>query len=93
MESLNKKALVELVAQKTDNTKKDTTDLVDHVFEEIANALKEGAKVDIAGFGKFEVKERSERTGTNPQTKENITIPASKVPSFKASKTLKDFVK
>ena len=60
---------------------------------EIANALKEGAKVDIAGFGKFEVKERSERTGINPQTKENITIPASKVPSFKASKTLKDFVK
>ena len=51
MESLNKKALVELVAQKTGNTKKDTTDLVDHVFEEIANALKEGAKVDIAGFG------------------------------------------
>ena len=56
-------------------------------------SLKDGAKVDIAGFGKFEVKTRAARTGINPQTKETIEIPSSKVPGFKASKSLKDYVR
>ena len=56
-------------------------------------ALKDGNKVDITGFGKFEVKTRAAREGINPQTKEKIEIPASKIPGFKASKSLKDEVR
>ena len=59
----------------------------------MAEGLKNGAKVDITGFGKFEVKTRAARTGINPQTKESIEIPASRIPGFKASKGLKDLVR
>ena len=59
----------------------------------MAETLKNGGKVDISGFGKFEVKTRAERIGINPATKEKITVPASKAPGFKASKSLKDAVK
>ena len=84
---VNKKALVDCVAEKLEISKKDT------VFEEIANVLAEGGKADITGFGKFEVTERPARMGINPATKEKMPIPASKAPKFKASKSLKDAVK
>lgn len=92
-ELLNKKALVEAVAAKLGVTKKAAGETVDLIFEEITATLKDGGKVDISGFGKFEVKTRAERTGINPATKEKITVPETKVPGFKAAKALKDAVK
>lgn len=92
-EILNKKALVEVVAEKLNITKKDATVAVDTVFEEITKSLADGGKVDISGFGKFEVKDRPARQGINPATKERITIAASKAPGFKAAKALKEAVK
>lgn len=93
MEILNKKGLVEVVATKLEITKKDATVVVDTVFDSITSSLVEGNKVDISGFGKFEVKTRAARTGINPATKESIEIPASKAPAFKAAKALKEAVK
>ncbi len=93
MEILNKKGLVEVVATKLEMTKKDAAVVVDTVFETITSSLVEGNKVDISGFGKFEVKTRASRTGINPATKESIEIPATKAPSFKAAKALKEAVK
>lgn len=93
MEAVNKKVIAESVAEKHNLTKKESAEIVDLVFDTVADALKDGAKVDIAGFGKFEVKTRAARTGINPQTKETIEIPSSKVPGFKASKSLKDLVR
>ena len=72
MEAVNKKVIAETVAEKHNLTKKESAEIVDLVFDTVADALKEGAKVDIAGFGKFEVKTRAARTGINPQTKETI---------------------
>ena len=92
-ENLNKKALVEVVADKLGKTKKETTSIIDAIFEEITKTLADGGKVDISGFGKFEVTERQSRVGINPSTKEEIVIPASKAPKFRASKSLKDAVK
>lgn len=93
METLNKKALVNTLAEQAGITKKDATKYVEILFDTIANALVDENKVDISGFGKFEVKTRNARTGINPVTKETIQIPETKVPSFKASKTLKELVK
>lgn len=93
MEIINKKALADKVAEEKQITKKLASEIVDEVFATIANELKDGNKVDITGFGKFEVKERAARTGINPQTKETIQIAATKVPGFKASKSLKDNVR
>ena len=93
MEAVNKKVIAETVAEKHNLTKNESAEIVDLVFDTVADALKDGAKVDIAGFGKFEVKTRAARTGINPQTKETIEIPSSKVPGFKASKSLKDLVR
>lgn len=93
METINKKLLAEAVGEKLGITKKDATVAVETVFEEISKALSEGNKVDVSGFGKFEVTERAERQGINPATKEKITIAASKSPKFKAAKSLKDAVK
>ena len=90
---LNKKALAEKVADVTGLTKKASKETVDLVFDEITKALKKGHKVDVAGFGKFEVKKRKARKGINPATKETIKIPATKVPAFKAAKALKEVVK
>lgn len=90
---INKKALAEVVAAKTGMTKKAATETVELIFDEITASLSNGDKVDISGFGKFEVKERAERVGINPATKEKITVPASKVPAFKAAKALKETVK
>lgn len=92
-EVLNKKGLIDVVANKLDITKKDATIAVETVFEAITEALVNGNKVDISGFGKFEVKTRAERTGINPATKETIQIPATKAPGFKAAKALKEAVK
>lgn len=92
-EILNKKALVESVAEKLEMTKKDATVAVDTVFEEIVNTLDNDGKVDISGFGKFEVSERPARMGINPATKEPLEIAASKSPKFKAAKAFKEAVK
>lgn len=93
MEVVNKKSIVDQISSEYGLTKKEAGDIVNSVFEVMTEALKKGNKVDISGFGKFEVKTRSAREGINPQTKEKITIPATKVPGFKASKSLKDAVR
>lgn len=93
METLNKKALADAVAEAAGVTKKVAAVAIDAVFENIASTVAKGGKVDISGFGKFEVTERSARTGINPATKEKITIAASKAPKFKAAKAFKDAVK
>ena len=89
----NKAQLIENVASKTGLTKKDATAAVDAVFGSIQDTLKQGDKVQLIGFGTFEVRERAARKGRNPQTGEEIEIAASKVPAFKPGKALKDAVK
>lgn len=89
----NKAELVDRVAKKTQLTKKDVSAVVDALFETIQEALQAGEKVQVIGFGNFEVRERAARQGRNPQTGETISIAASKVPAFKAGKALKDAVK
>jgi DNA-binding protein HU-beta len=89
---LNKAELVSAVAEKADMSKKDAEKAVKAVFEVIEESLAQNEKVQLVGFGTFEVKDRAERTGRNPQTKETILIPAAKVPGFKAGKALKDAV-
>ena len=89
----NKAELIEKVAAATSLTKKDATAAVDAVFSTIQEALANGEKVQLIGFGNFEVRTRAERKGRNPQTGEEIQIPASKVPAFKPGKALKDAVK
>lgn len=93
MEVVNKKALADKVAEKQGITKKLAGEFVETLFEVMTEELKNGNKVDITGFGKFEVKERAARTGINPQTKEAIEIAATNVPGFKASKSLKEAVR
>ena len=93
MNIINKKSLAEVVANELDITKKSAAVAVDAIFNEIATTLENGGKVEISGFGKFEVKQREEREGVNPKTKERITIAASKSPVFKPSKLLKESVK
>ncbi len=89
----NKAELIEKVATSADLTKKDATAAVEAVFESIKDTLADGEKVQIIGFGNFEVRDRAARKGRNPQTGEEIQIPATKVPAFKAGKALKDAVK
>ncbi|MCQ9209882.1 HU family DNA-binding protein [Granulicatella seriolae] len=89
----NKAELVDRIAKKTDFTKKDVTATVDALFEVIQEALQAGEKVQVIGFGNFEVRERAARKGRNPQSGEEIQIEASKVPAFKPGKALKDAVK
>ena len=88
-----KAELVDRVAKKTQLTKKDVSAAVDALFETIQEALQAGEKVQVIGFGNFEVRERAARKGRNPQSGEEIQIEASKVPAFKAGKALKDAVK
>lgn len=90
---LNKTELIAKVAEKADLSKKDAGKAVDAVFASITEALKKGDKVQIIGFGSYEVRERAARLGRNPQTGKEIKIAASKVPAFKAGKALKDAVK
>jgi len=89
---LNKTELVASVAEKAGITKKDAEKVINAVFSSIEEALANEDKVQIIGFGTFEVKTREERKGRNPQTGKEITIPASKSPVFKAGKGLKDVV-
>lgn len=90
---MNKTDLINAVAEATELSKKDTTKAVDAIFDTIQNALASGDKVQLIGFGNFEVRERAARKGRNPQTGEEIEISASKVPAFKPGKALKDAVK
>lgn len=90
---MTKTELVDQVAAKTNMTKKDSAAAVDAVFSSISDSLAAGDKVQLIGFGTFEVRERAERLGRNPQTGAEITIPAKKVPVFKPGKLLKDSVK
>ena len=89
---MNKTELIAAIAEKTELTKKDSDAAVNAIFETISTALAGGDKVQLASFGTFEVRERPARTGHNPQTKEEIEIPASRTASFKAGKALKDAV-
>ncbi|WP_417632321.1 HU family DNA-binding protein [Enterococcus faecalis] len=89
----NKAELIENVASSTGLTKKDATAAVDAVFSTIQETLAKGEKVQLIGFGNFEVRERVTRKGRNPQTGQEIQIGASKVPAFKPGKALKDAVK
>ncbi|HEU5138868.1 MAG TPA: HU family DNA-binding protein [Bacillales bacterium] len=90
---MNKTDLIQSVAESTQLSKKDVTKAVDSVFDSISDSLKQGEKVQLIGFGNFEVRERSARKGRNPQTGEEIQISASKVPAFKPGKALKEAVK
>ena len=87
---MNKTELIAAIAEKTELTKKDSDAAVNAIFETISAALAGGDKVQLAGFGTFEVRERPARTGRNPQTKEEIEIPASRTAAFKAGKALAD---
>lgn len=93
MNRLNKSELIAKVAEKTELTKKDASKAVDAVFASISESLQDGDKVQVIGFGNFEVRERAARKGRNPQTGEEIDIPASKVPAFKPGKALKEGIK
>ncbi|MDN4608743.1 HU family DNA-binding protein [Sporosarcina thermotolerans] len=90
---MNKTELINSVAEAAELTKKDATKAVEAVFDTIQSALANGDKVQLIGFGNFEVRERAARKGRNPQSGEEIEIAASKVPAFKAGKALKDAVK
>ncbi|MBE6911717.1 MAG: HU family DNA-binding protein [Oscillospiraceae bacterium] len=89
---MNKTELVNAVAEKAALSKKDAEKVINATVDAITAALVAGDKVQLVGFGAFEVKTRAARQGRNPRTKETITIPASKSPVFKAGKALKDAV-
>ena len=87
---MNKTELIAIAAENTGMTKKDTERVLNAALDAITLALVRGEKVQLSGFGTFETKDREARVGRNPHTKEAIEIPATRVPSFKASKALKD---
>ena len=89
---MNKNELVSAVAKQAELSKKDAGLAVEAVFDTIAKALEKGDKVQLIGFGTFDVSERAARTGRNPQTGADMTIAASKAPKFKAGKALKDSI-
>ena len=89
---MNKAELIAAIAAKTGDTKKSAEQSVNAFVATVTEALKKGEKVQLVGFGSFEVRKRAARKGRNPQTKEEIKIPASKAPVFKAGKALKDLV-
>jgi len=89
---VNKAELVAAVAEKSELTKKDAEKAVNALVASVTEALKNGDKVQVVGFGTFEVRQRAAREGLNPATKEKIQIPATKAPVFKAGKALKDSV-
>ena len=89
---MNKTELIAAVAAKTGMSKKDAERAVAATIDTVTESLVKGDKVQVSGFGIFEVKTREARVGRNPRTKETIQIPATKLPAFKASKTLKDAV-
>ena len=89
---MNKADLVAAIVEKAELSKKDAEKALKAFEEVVAEELRKGGKVQLVGFGTFEVAERAERVGRNPQTGENMTISASKAPKFKACKALKDAV-
>ena len=89
---MNKSDLVAAIAAKTGDTKKSAEEALNAFVNVVTEALVKGDKVQLVGFGSFEVRKRAARKGRNPQTKEEIKIPASKAPVFKAGKALKDLV-
>ena len=89
---MNKTELIAAVSQLEGMTKKDTERIITAAVDAITASLARGEKVQISGFGTFEVKEREARVGRNPRTKETMEIPATRSPAFKASKALKDIV-
>ncbi len=89
---MNKVELVESISKKTGLTKKDSESALNAFVESVTESLKKDDKVQLVGFGSFEVRKRAARKGRNPQTKEEIKIPASKAPVFKAGKALKTAV-
>lgn len=90
---MKKTELIKTIAQRTEKTQKETAEFLENFLTVIGEELSNGRKVQIPGFGTFEVRERSERTGRNPQTGEVITIKATKLPAFKAGKSLKELIK
>ncbi|PEM40976.1 DNA-binding protein [Bacillus toyonensis] len=90
---MNKTELINQVAVKSSLSKKDAIASVQAILDQITKALQKGESVQLIGFGTFEVRERSARTGRNPQTGEEMHIPGGKVPGFKAGKVLKEAVK
>ena len=89
---MNKTELIAAIAAKTGETKKDAEATLNAFVNVVSETLAKGDKVQLVGFGSFEVRKRAARKGRNPQTKEEIKIPASKAPVFKAGKALKDLV-
>lgn len=90
---MNKIELVNAVAMKAELTKKDATKAVDALLKTISNTIAKEEKIQLVGFGTFEVRERAARTGRNPRTGEEVQIPASKVPAFKPGKEFKEAFK
>jgi DNA-binding protein HU-beta len=90
--NMNKAELVSAMAEKTELSKKDAEAALKAFTDVVAEELKKGEKIQLVGFGTFEVSERAARTGRNPQTGAEMTIPASKAPKFKAGKALKDMI-
>ena len=89
---MNKAELVAVMAEKAEISKKDAEKALKAFTEVVAEEMKKGEKVQLVGFGTFETSERAARTGRNPQTGAEMTIPASKAPKFKAGKALKDSI-
>lgn len=90
--SMTKADIINVIAEKTGFTKKDSEKALSAVVDTIVESVAEGNKVALVGFGTFEIKNRAERMGINPKTKEPMKIEASKLPSFKAGKAFKDAV-
>jgi DNA-binding protein HU-beta len=90
---MNKTELIAAISEQTDLTKKQSEEALKAFVDVVADALKKGDKVQLVGFGTFEVSERAARTGRNPRTNETIEIAASKTPKFKAGKALKALIK
>jgi DNA-binding protein HU-beta len=93
VETVNKADLIQVVAESTNMTKKEMTVIVDAVFAAISNALASGERVQLVGFGNFEIRERRARKGRNPQTGEVIQIEASRIPAFRAGKVLREGIR
>jgi DNA-binding protein HU-beta len=91
-ETISKAHLVDKVSETTGVSKKDAKAVIDQLFEHMSLHLSRGDRINVTGFGTFEVRERAQRQGVRPGTSERITIPASRAPAFKAGKTLKDSV-
>lgn len=89
---MNKTELVAAIAEKSELSKKDSEKALKAFIDTVTDELKKGEKIQLVGFGTFEVSERAERTGRNPQTGKEMVIPASKAPKFKAGKALKDMI-